>query len=286
VILRTRAPGKINLCLYVGPTDPTTGLHTLVSVMEPLSVADGLELGPAFGSAADVVECEGVDGTNLAATALARFREATGWDGPAVHLRIDKRLPVAAGMGGGSSDAAAALRLAARLAGTSADHVAHGLGSDVPALLTTTPSLVTGTGERVRELAPLAPHAVVLIPSSPGLSAAEVYREADRLGSPRATLDGELARVEAALARGDLPAPVNDLGDAVRSLRPGVGETLAALREAGAEHAFVTGSGPTVAGVFADDLGARGAVARLRERYPGAVAATPVDASFGEVSSG
>ena len=284
MILRTRAPGKINLCLYVGPTDPETGLHRIISVMEPLSIADDLELGRGFAHARDEVACEGVDGQNLAADALARFRRTTGWDGPPVHLRIEKRVPVAAGMGGGSSDAAAALRLVAQLAGRDGDHVAPALGSDVPALMRTVPALVTGTGEQVTALDPLPAHAVVVLPSSPGLSAAEVYAEADRLGSPRGSLDGVRARVEASLARGELPDPVNDLQDAARSLRPEIDAALDALRDAGARYAFVTGSGPTVAGLFAGDLEAKGVVARLRDRWPGAAAAIPVDASFGEVT--
>jgi 4-diphosphocytidyl-2-C-methyl-D-erythritol kinase len=291
VILRTRAPGKINVCLYVGPTDAGTGLHTLVSVMEPLSLADELELAPAFGSAHDVVECEGVDGPNLAADALARFREATGWDGPPVRLRIEKHLPVAAGMGGGSSDAAATLRLAARLAGEAADHVAPQLGSDVPALLRTVPSLVTGTGADVTPLSPLPGHAVVVLPSAPGLTAAEVYREADRLGLPRTAeaLEQRRRAVDEALRHGELPEPVNDLEPAARSLRPEIDEALEALTEAGAEHAFVTGSGPTAVGLFTGDdpeLRAKGAVARLRDRWPHAAAATPVTESFGEVTVG
>ena len=285
MILRTRAPGKINLCLYVGPTDPATGLHALVSVMEPLSLADQLELAPAFAHSRDDVECDGVEGPNLAADALARFREQTGWDGPPVRLRIDKRVPVAAGMGGGSSDAAAALRLAAHLSGHAPDDVAPSLGSDVPALMRTEPAFVAGTGEEVMWLDPLPSHAVVVLPSSPGLSAAEVYAEADRLGLPRG--EDALARrregVLASLDRGELPEPVNDLEDAARSLRPAIDDSLEALRATGAVHAFVTGSGPTVAGIYPDDLAARGAVARLRDDHPGAVAATPVDAGFGEV---
>lgn len=291
MILRTRAPGKINLCLYVGPTDPATGLHEVVTVVEPLSLADELVLGPAFGRSRDEVECEGVEGPNLAAAALARFREATAWEGPPVHLRIEKHLPVAAGMGGGSSDAAAALRLVAQLAGKDADRVAPALGSDVPALLRTGPSLVTGTGEAVRALHALPPHGVAILPSSPGLTAAEVYREADRLGLPRGAPDlaDRLASVEAALAHGELPEPVNDLQDAARSLRPDLDDALDALREAGAEHALVTGSGPTVVGLFSGDDGhlrARGAAARLRDRWPAATAAAPVDETFGVVTAG
>jgi 4-diphosphocytidyl-2-C-methyl-D-erythritol kinase len=150
--------------------------------------------------------------------------------------------------------------------------------------------LVAGTGEQVTPLDPLPSHAVVVLPSTPGLTAADVYEEADRLGLPRTAEDltVELANVERSLARGELPEPVNDLQDAARSLRPDIDDGLDALRGAGAEYAFVTGSGPTVVGLFTGEEGqlrARGAVARLRDRWPGAAAATPVDASFGEVTA-
>src|SRR4051812_39517502 len=110
--LRARAPAKVNLCLYVG-TPRDDGLHPLVSVVQALSLADLLTLAPAGGDVDEVV-CPGVEGPNLATRALELFREHTGWDGPPQRLTIDKRIPVAAGMGGGSSDAAATLRLAAR----------------------------------------------------------------------------------------------------------------------------------------------------------------------------
>src|SRR3954463_12370382 len=105
------APAKVNLCLYVG-TPREDGLHPLVSVVQALSLADELTLEPGAGPEDEVV-CPGVDGPNLAGRALRLFREHPRWDGPPQRLTIEKRVPVAAGMGGGSSDAAATLRLAA-----------------------------------------------------------------------------------------------------------------------------------------------------------------------------
>ena len=134
--LRCLAPGKVNLSLYVG-APRADGLHPLVSVVQPVSLADELTLEPAgAGATADEVVCPGVEGDNLAGAALAAFRTATGWDAPPQRLTIAKRVPVAAGMGGGSGDAAAALRLAAHAAG-GADHalllrLAAALGGDVP----------------------------------------------------------------------------------------------------------------------------------------------------------
>src|SRR3954466_4193037 len=117
MILRESARAKINLCLFVGPVRASDGRHELVSVMQSVTLADELVLEAAAPSATgDEVVCPGVEGPNLAADALAAFRAATGWDGPPVRITIAKRVPVAAGMGGGSADAAAALRLAARAA--------------------------------------------------------------------------------------------------------------------------------------------------------------------------
>src|SRR5687767_8265130 len=113
--LRCLAPGKVNLCLFIG-RPRADGYHPLVSLVQPVSLADELELGPAAGSEDEIV-CPGVAGENLAARALDRFRSATGWDGAPVRITIAKHVPVMAGMGGGSADAAAALRLAAAAAG-------------------------------------------------------------------------------------------------------------------------------------------------------------------------
>src|SRR4051812_33190534 len=107
--LRERAPAKVNLCLFVGPVRESDGRHELVSVMQSVTLADDVTLESAApGARADEVVCPGVEGPNLAAAALRAFREATGWDGPPVRLTIEKRAPVAAGLGGGSGDAAAA----------------------------------------------------------------------------------------------------------------------------------------------------------------------------------
>ena len=102
-----RAPAKLNLCLYLGGTRPD-GKHDLRSLVVPLSLADRITVSDAD---ADEVVCRGVEGPNLAGLALAELRER-GWQRPPVRIEIDKRIPVAAGLGGGSADAAAVLRLA------------------------------------------------------------------------------------------------------------------------------------------------------------------------------
>lgn len=254
--LRDGAPAKVNLCLFVGPTR-RDGRHELVTVMDSLALADDVELevGPA-GLAADRVECPGVEGPNLAGAALAAFRARTGWDAPPVLVRIVKRIPVAGGMAGGSADAAAALRLAARAAGIDdaqlLEEIAAGLGADVPSQVRGGCVLAEGAGERLQPLPPRPPYSVLVLPVAAQLGAGAVYAEADRRGLARDA--GALTRVRAeaiaSLADG-LGLVDNDLQDAARALCPAIDEALAAARAAGADHALVSGSGPTVVGLFA-----------------------------------
>jgi 4-diphosphocytidyl-2-C-methyl-D-erythritol kinase len=280
--LETRAPGKINVCLYLGPTR-ADGRHELVSVMQSVSLADRLSL--ELAGERDEVVCPGVDGDNLAAAAIARFRAATSWDGEPVRLTIDKRIPVAAGMAGGSADAGAALRLLAEAAGVEDAELLHaiaaGLGADVPAQVRPGRVLATGAGERVRRIPGVTRYAVLVVPSAEPLATPEVFREADRLGLPRDAggLAEALATVEAALP--DLPDAlcVNELEPAALSLRPDVATTLDALRAAGADVAMISGSGPTALGLFHDVDAARAA----RDGFPGAHVARPVGPHAGEV---
>jgi 4-diphosphocytidyl-2-C-methyl-D-erythritol kinase len=242
------APGKLNLCLYVGrPRED--GYHPLVSVVQPVSIADTLTLEPTE-AATDEVVCDGVEGPNLAATAIARFREATGWDGPPVRITIAKRIPVSAGMGGGSSDAAATLRLLARHSGLALPPgLPFSLGADVPVLMEPRRALMTGAGEHVEALPPAPPGlAFVILPAAEGgLSTPAVYRRADELGTPRERLDGLPEQV-----RRDPDAHFcNDLQPAALDLRPEIAERLERLEWAGA-RALVSGSGPTVFGAAQD----------------------------------
>ena len=269
------APAKINLCLFVGPTR-ADGRHELVTVFDPLDLQDTLTLGPADGDADEVV-CPGVEGPNLVGAALAAFRAATGWDGPPVRVSVDKRIPVAAGMAGGSADAAATLRLAQRASGLGDDPLLHelaiGLGADVPAQVRPQRILGTGAGEVLHPLpAPAEPYGVLVLRSDAELSTPAVFREADRLGLPRdaAGLAEALAQVRA--AAGDPPV-VNELEPAARSLCPAIDEALGAARAAGARHALVSGSGPTVVGLFPTPAEAQAAAERLSGRSPAPIAA-------------
>jgi 4-diphosphocytidyl-2-C-methyl-D-erythritol kinase len=237
------APAKLNLGLYLGRSRPD-GLHELCSLFEPLALADLLRIEEAER---DEVICPGVEGENLAARALAALRKR-GWDGPPLRIEIEKRTPVAAGLGGGSADAAAVLRLATgggvvsaqaatgaapgvpdgvrsnpRIATKSANApegviadlpaIAAELGADVPSQLRPALALVRGAGERVEPLPAPAEHAALLLPSGGGLSTAAVFNEADRLGLGReeSELDEIAPRLRAAAGAGASPLAYIDL---------------------------------------------------------------------------
>jgi 4-diphosphocytidyl-2-C-methyl-D-erythritol kinase len=258
------APAKLNLCLYLG-RQREDGLHELCSLFEPLALADLIEVSPAER---DEVICPGVEGENLAARALAGLRER-GWEREPLRIEIQKRVPVAAGLGGGSGDAAAILRLAA---GEVADlpELAAELGADVPSQLRPALALVRGAGEQIELLPEPAEHAVVLLPGGGGLSTAAVFAEADRLDLGRSDeeLEELAARLREVAGAGASPLDypdllVNDLEPAALSLRPDIGEALAALRAAGAPKAILSGSGPTAVGLFRDLAAAKDAAESL-----------------------
>lgn len=340
--LRALAPAKINLGLFVGPTR-ADGRHELVSVMQSISLTDELTLEPASpgfgeerlagqapcaepdarqaaagGPGADEVLCPGAPGlagpANLAARALAAFRRESGWDPGPLRLTIEKRVPVAAGLGGGSGDAAAALRLAARASGLDdgsllerpaahasglgdgslLERLAAELGADVPAQVAPGRWLALGAGERLRALPdPVEPFGVLVLPLAYGLSTAAVYAEADRMGIARTgeQLAECCERLREALAEGaQLPGEElleNDLQRAAVSLCPPIADALAQARAAGADVVLVSGSGPTALGLFGGTDGperARTAAEGLAGRDPRPVAAVPVGAAFARVA--
>ena len=257
------APGKVNLCLLVG-APRADGLHPLVSVVQPTRLGDEVTMvaaGEEPGDAArrraagaasaaapgrDVVVCPGVEGDNLAARALREFRAATGWDGPPQRLEIAKRIPIAAGMAGGSSDAAAALRLASRASGLPIPpELPMRLGADVTVMLYAQRALMTGAGEHVEALRADTP-SLIVVPLDAELGAGQVYAAFDEQDTPRTP--AELEHAAQRIRAGEPFEYVNDLEPAARRLCAAIDPALEALREIGVEHPMVTGSGPTVFG--------------------------------------
>jgi 4-diphosphocytidyl-2-C-methyl-D-erythritol kinase len=246
-----RAPAKINVCLFLGP-QRDDGRHELVTIFQPIGLYDELALEPADR---DEVICAGVQEPNLATAAVTAFREATGFADP-VRITIRKRIPVAGGMAGGSADAAAALRLLARHSGLAPDlhAIAATLGADVPGQVAPARYLATGAGERLEPLDPAAPYGVLVLEGPEPLSTGAVFHQAAEMGLRRSPQDlaERLAAVRAALP--DLPGElaVNDLEPAALALMPEIGERMEQARAAGADHVLLSGSGPTVLGLFRD----------------------------------
>jgi 4-diphosphocytidyl-2-C-methyl-D-erythritol kinase len=255
------APAKVNLALVVGPTRPD-GRHEVVTVMQRISVADRIAL-----ESADELHVGGFAQDSLVGRALETLAAAAGVE-PAWHVEIDKQIPVAAGLGGGSSDAAAALKLANEtlprpLADADLYDLAAPLGADVPFFLTEGPQLAQGDGTVLQPLAlPQEYWILVLLPhgETKGSTAAvyDAFEGEDGFTDRRGAL-------LSALALGDLAAlPPNDLASSPLAHE---------LRSLGAFRADVSGAGPAVYGLFAEQAEALTAHALLDERGRGWIAA-------------
>jgi 4-diphosphocytidyl-2-C-methyl-D-erythritol kinase len=234
------APAKINLALVVGPRRPD-GKHEVATVLQRIELSDRISL--ESGSS---LEISGFAEDTLIRDALLSLASAAAVD-PHWSVRIEKRIPVAAGLGGGSSDAATALRLANEtlaqpLAEARLHELAATLGSDVPFFLTSGTQLGTGDGSELQEIELPREYAVLLVlPSDQTKSTtAEVYGAfagAEGFEERRTTL---IAGLEATDLAG---LPPNDLASS---------PIAAELREAGAFRADVTGAGPAVYGLFTE----------------------------------
>jgi 4-diphosphocytidyl-2-C-methyl-D-erythritol kinase len=278
-----RVPAKVNLQLSVGPPR-ADGYHDLVTVFHALALFDEVTVAPAE---TDSVRVSGegaasvpLGGDNLAARAVAALTDAVGAgcrDEPGLAIEIRKRIPVAAGLAGGSADAAAALVACNELWGTGLSQqelgeVAGRVGSDVAFALLGGTAIGLGRGEQVTPALVSGTYHWVLAFAAEQLSTAAVYAACDRLraaqlpdgpGTPAGSwpAPGLSTPLMAALRSGDPaevgPLLVNDLQPAAISLLPGLRRALAAGQEHGALGAIVSGSGPTCAYLARDGAHAR-----------------------------
>ncbi|NEC08319.1 4-(cytidine 5'-diphospho)-2-C-methyl-D-erythritol kinase [Streptomyces sp. SID7909] len=254
-----RVPAKVNVQLAVGAARPD-GFHDLANVFLAVGLYDEVTVTPADSLR---ITCSGpdaaqvpLDASNLAARAASALAARHGI-APDVHLHIDKDIPVAGGMAGGSADGAGALLACDALWGTRTPRedllaLCAELGSDVPFSLVGGAALGTGRGERLTPVEVGGTFHWVFAVADGGLSTPAVYREFDRLTA--GTRVPEPAASDAlldALRSGDPKALAaslsNDLQAPALSLRPSLSATLAAGTEAGALAALVSGSGPTTA---------------------------------------
>ncbi len=270
--LLLRAPAKINLFLRV-TGKRADGYHELISLMCPLALYDNLALLPEGRDIRVVCDYPGVpeDETNLVVRAACLFLEtARAHNTPAISgltIHIDKHIPVGAGLGGGSSDAAAVMTALNQLLGkplSSAELMAMGaqLGADVPFFIHGSPALATGIGERLEPVANLAPWTVLLVYPGVAISTTWVYKNLNlRLTKHEKKLkkfhfDGRIFKV------GD--HMINDLETVAEEAFPVIKEIKRLLLEHGATGAMMTGSGSTVFGLFAEPERAKSACKALR----------------------
>ena len=270
--IREIARAKVNLTLSVLGRRPD-GYHDIESLVTFADFGDvvSLEPGPATSVTTRGPFAAAIDGPNLLDRALALLREAA----PGLHLggvTLEKNLPVAAGLGGGSADAAALLRAVRRanpeLAGSVPwDAVAARLGADVPVCLAGRPALISGIGQTVQPLAhDLPAMAAVLVNPRQPLATVAVYRALNAPPSPPHPTTPDLpgpfpdvgTLIDYARARG------NDLERPATSLLPIIADLKAApAAQPGCLHAALSGSGPTCFGIFADEAEAARAAAML-----------------------
>ena len=258
---RSAAPAKLNLSLVVGPRGPG-GKHEVATVLQRIDLADRVSLEPAAA-----LRVTGFSEDTLVARALEVLAEAAGVE-PRWAVRIDKKIPVAAGLGGGSSDAATALRLANEaldepLSAEALRELATGVGADVSFFLAPGPQLGEADGSALTPLELPQDYWVVLVQPNGETkrSTAEIYAAFDERGG-EAGYEDRRTRLTAALAAvaraRDLAAlPRNDLASS---------PLAAELCALGAFRADVTGAGPVVYGLFAHEREAAEAAHRLRRR--------------------
>jgi len=259
-----RVPAKVNLELMVGPRR-SDGFHHLATVFQAVGLHDDVTVEPAQewgvtinGPYADLVPA---DGTNLAMRAARLLAREAGIDVP-VHITIDKDIPVAAGMAGGSADAAATLLACDALWGVwsskaELEEMAADLGSDVPFALLGGTAMGSGRGDQLAPVLGRGRYTWVFALSDVGLKTPDVYAECDRLRSHlRVGEPAPSSAMMTALRSGDAAslgrALSNDLQAAALSLQPTLAEVLATGMDNGALGGIVSGSGPTVAFLVSD----------------------------------
>lgn len=260
------APGKFNLYLGVGPLGDD-GFHDLATVFQAVSLRETVTARKSDGFSCEFsgpldVSTVPLTDDNLVLRAARALAKSTGYSG-GVHLSVDKRVPIAGGMGGGSADAAAALAAVNEAWGTGLDDsalqvLAATLGSDVPFSFAGGTAVGVGRGDQLTAVPGSATYDWVLVMSDEGLSTPTVYRRLDDMResqSPGSSRNAPVAHVPdallAALQSGDpvglAPLLHNDLQPAAISLQPGLADTIRWGETHGALRGIVSGSGPTTA---------------------------------------
>jgi 4-diphosphocytidyl-2-C-methyl-D-erythritol kinase len=271
-----RVPGKVNVYLGVGPRE-FSGYHELATIFQAVGIYDEVTVSAAdsltisgLGAFADRIP---TDETNLAWKAAELVARACGED-PNIHIQIDKSIPIAAGMAGGSADAAATLVACdtywnAGIPRDQLDAMAATLGSDVPFMLHGGCALGVGRGDVLSPVMIRGSFHWVFATFDEGLSTAQIYEKTDEMRGLEFEQDPEVpTELLSALARGDAPALGrllhNDLQLAATTSRPQLGRVLEQGIDSGALGAIISGSGPTCAFLVRDESSAIDLVVALK----------------------
>lgn len=282
--IEIKAYAKLNLSLDVlGRIDGD--YHALRMVMQSASLCDTLTL-ELRGNGEVTLETNfdflPSDKRNIAVRAAQEFFRETGMEGAGAHIRIEKRIPVGAGLGGGSADAAAVLRGLNALTGErfSRERLAEWglrLGSDVPYCVGGGTMLAEGRGEKLSPLPPLPDCGIVICKPPFSLRTPDLFA---RIDARRSRIHPDTEGLTEALREGDLPGAARRLYNVFEDVLPPrcgeIADIKRALLDAGALGAAMTGTGSAVFGLFADAGAAEAARARLGERYRECFTAAPV----------
>jgi 4-diphosphocytidyl-2-C-methyl-D-erythritol kinase len=270
------AHAKVNLTLRVMPRD-ASGLHPIRSLVQSVDLADAVTVALADEDGLSVTGAGPVetDERNLVWRAVDAVRRRLG-DERKLAVGLDKRIPVAAGLGGGSADAAAGLVAAAATLGgrrSLVEELAPSIGSDVPFCVTGGTLWVEGYGDVLSPAVPALDHHMALVTAPFLLATADVYRRWDEMEGPHGP---EVSGSSVPPSLRDAAPLVNDLTPAALALRPELGDWIADLSAAWGQRALLSGSGPTAVGFFATRSEADDAAQALGEcRF--AAGASPTD---------
>lgn len=276
------AYAKLNLTLDI-LRRREDGYHDLQMVMESISLADTLTIANGEGEVSTNLRYLPTDRRNLAQIAAAAFREATGLGGP-VNIAIEKAIPVCAGLAGGSADAAAVLRAMNQPTGAGLSlealaDIGQRVGSDVPYCVLGGTALAEGRGERLTLLPPL-PHCHVVVCKPPfSISTPWLFSQ---VKVHKIVRRPDTAGVMEALEKGDLAGVARRMYNVFEDvLEPRHMATIAAIKavliNCGALGASMSGSGPSVFGLFASEQDAKRAYRRLLEQYQSVFLCQTVD---------
>lgn len=283
-VLKTTAHAKLNLTLDVIGSRPD-GYHNLRMVMQEISLGDEITLTLENGGDWCVITGSGeipCDEHNLAVKAAKLFFEAANIKKPGLTVEIEKRTPVMAGMGGGSSDGAAVLRLlqghyGAPFSEKTLYGIAEQVGSDVPFFLFGGTALAEEKGQILTRLPAMPSCEIVLCKPNFPISTPELFQAVDR---ENITARPDASAMVDALERGSLDRVAAALGNVFAPIvfrdHPEMTEIQNTLLSHGALNAAMTGSGPTMFGLFSEKPAAEAAYAALKTRYPDTFLTKPV----------